>query len=158
MRIQHYVIYSLSTGSVLGIGAKQEKPVPSNIDEGILLRDSPLEHPEDYTVSPVGVLQERTIPHKFLNDVIPVLFDQEALNETIAGIIQSRDPVQVARWKTEKYSFMREHSYPPLKDFADAQVKSSSTDPEVVAIGELELAQYTQTCLEVKGRFPKPTS
>lgn len=47
----------------------------------------------------------------------------------------------------------RKEAYPPIEDYLDAQVKKTSTDAAIVAIGVAQEKKYLSDCLAVKDKF-----
>jgi len=58
--------------------------------------------------------------------------------------------------KATQYQRDRAEAYPPLADFADAEVKIASGDPALAAEGKAQKAVYVAACLAVKAAHPKP--
>lgn len=51
---------------------------------------------------------------------------------------------------------LREKAYPPQADYLDAQVKQSSIDEAIAALGLAQEHAYKAACLAVKAKYPKP--
>ena len=51
---------------------------------------------------------------------------------------------------------LRERAYPPIADYLDGVVKTTSPDPVIQAEGKTQMAAYCAACLRVKQAHPKP--
>ena len=63
--------------------------------------------------------------------------------------------VSANTWRKDNYIYLRKLAYSSLSDRADATVKISSTDPDMVLAGNTQLAELNAHDLAVKLRFPK---
>ena len=64
-------------------------------------------------------------------------------------------PVSVDPVDTRTYAQKRRAEYPDIADFLDAQVKLASTNADLQAEGQAQLATYVACCLAVKAKYPK---
>jgi len=79
-----------------------------------------------------------------VDDFIPVMMDFENEQDAYSAQLASCYSRRIKR-------------YPPIEDFADAQVKINSGIEELAAEGQTQLAKYYSDCLSVKTSLPKPT-
>jgi hypothetical protein len=57
-------------------------------------------------------------------------------------------------WRVENYALLRRIFYPPIAEFADAQVKVAAGG-HLALEGKSQLDAYTTACMAIKYRFPK---
>lgn len=69
--------------------------------------------------------------------------------------IASEEEVTAYFSQFNNYITKRIAEYPDYREFLDAQVKINSGDAELVAEGQQQLEKYTQSCLEIKNKYPK---
>lgn len=70
---------------------------------------------------------------------------------TLLYAIQNIDSIAVE----DRHKVLRRMFYPPEIDYNDAIVKINSGDTATVEKGKQELAEYCDSCMAVKHRFPK---
>lgn len=79
----------------------------------------------------------------------------EALDAIIAAYIAEYDHGYTVReWRIANYIQLRRWAYPPIEDYADAQVKNAMGG-SLALEGKAQADTYAQACYAVKLRFPK---
>lgn len=118
---------------------------------------------DDWSYKYIGKVEWRADTYESVKDKLVEIDIEDDMFEKISyywcipSYIDGNFTIELSDSYINRYKDLRSKAYPSMLDYIDAQVKKSSSDPDVQQQGEQQEQKYLDDCLAVKAQYPKPT-
>lgn len=161
----NFIVYDTQTGEILRTGSCPDSMVEIQAtQEGTAVIQASADPVKQFVdidtkeITAKSDTEQLEDEYQNVKNQIPDLSDindisDATLNSRIEEFYYSQ--VTAATWRLERYATLRKSAYSTLADRADASVKLSSGDEDLIAEGQSQLDALNVHDLYVKVRFPK---
>lgn len=163
--IVEFAVYSTTTGEILRTGQclkddTEAQVIEDDTDMYIGSVDEETQKIDLTTLEPTDKTDYELVNYRYqqVKFQIPPLSDINGIDDNTLNIrIEDffLNQVNATTWRIENYIVLRKAAYSSLSERADAAVKISSEDADLILEGQEQLAILNAHDLAVKERFPK---